>query len=152
MLKPLYVDRPHLKELIISGRAWTTPVELSQTFQQFMIGLPWGSSSLEWQQLPTSWCLDISASDEAAVERWLQRTKLAQVPYLALVFSCEQPGLAMRTADAVRSLDMLCWATPGPHFLCGLGKDDEGWVPRFEAFAQFDGSAVVRAPSRLSVV
>ncbi|MEU9361749.1 hypothetical protein AB0D35_27115 [Streptomyces sp. NPDC048301] len=138
-----YIDSEHLAQWITSGRASVAPSEACSAFHDYLLGLAWLPTRLDWRGIDHA-VIDASGVGEPEFVARAMRSLLGKHSHLLALFSPDQPGIICQVADGLANLDYIYWKAPGVRYFCGVDTDSTGVHSyRHRDFGEFDGFAQV---------
>jgi hypothetical protein len=130
-----WVSEPHLRQWIVAESATIIDAAVSAAFAAYLNSLPWIGPHLDWQMLRGA---SLNLADDPDVVAWARQRRIGRHPYALIVYAPSQPGLAASLEALMRSIDIVTWKAPGPHYMCGCDSLDP-LALAFEDFAEYNG-------------
>ena len=138
-----YIESEHLSRWTAAGRASVASVDRCSAFHDYLSGLAWFPSKLDWRGLEHA-VVEASEMLESDAVINARRSRLGAHSHLLAMFSPEQPGLICRVEDGLANLDYIYWKAAGFRYFCGVDKNAEGVSEFFFSdFGEFDGFAKI---------
>jgi hypothetical protein len=97
------VASEHIQAWIRTGKGFALPVEIAGRFGQYLDGLPWCGTGLDWSRI-TGKKLALGTLNEEQMAAWLASVPIGQDPYLVFMYAPDEPCLACESAFAFANL------------------------------------------------
>jgi len=118
-------------------RAFALPTEFSTRFEQFLNGLPWLGSALDWSKMPSAQVINLASADANDLHIWLSKTRIGAHSHIAIWYSAERGGLVVPLEIGVTNLDELYREAPGVRFAFGVDLREGQLEPAYGALLQY---------------
>ena len=133
------VASEHIQAWIRTGKGFVLPVEIAGRFGQYLDGLPWCGTGLDWSRI-TGKKLVLGTLNEEQMAAWLASVPIGRDPYLVFMYAPDEPCLACESAFAFANIDQAFWKAPGKRYMFGRSIHDGIFEPNFAHFAEYDGA------------
>jgi len=124
---------------IREGRALPIPREISIEFDEFLMGLPWLGTRLDWSKMPPTESIDTASVERRRLFAWARRTRIGSHTHIAVWYSAARGGVVVPMEVALLSLDELYREAPGVRYAFGIDVHPDQMRPEYTALLQYGG-------------
>jgi hypothetical protein len=141
----VYVEAPHIQELVAAGDVTVVGADVARRFSDFLDTLPWTDSGqqVDWSSIPHH-DLDLDVFSEGDLVTAVRSTRVRKYERLLVLYRPDESAVHCALDFGVRNVDALYWHAPGARYMCGASWDGAVLIPVFDALVEFNGTNRLR--------